>query len=168
MGYNNTLGYPKTAVGTDIPSQSNWVEYPLTIGATTTPPTKGTVAFDKAYWKRDGDSIKIRYTYAQTGAGSAGSGNYLFPLPPGFTIDATRVRIGVSRQTSSILGTGYLYTGNESTIVVFPFDTKNLILGVPTSATAISTISDSAAALSNTSESIQFTAEMPVLEFAIR
>jgi microcystin-dependent protein len=68
--------------------------YPLTIGATTTPPTKGTIVQDIATWTRRGDKMAWNYRYKQSSAGGAGSGSYLFPLPSGFTIDTTKHPIG--------------------------------------------------------------------------
>lgn len=59
---------------------TDFASYSLTIGAATTPPTPGT-STSSAKWRRVGDSMEIIYYFAQTGAGSGGSGTYLFPLP---------------------------------------------------------------------------------------
>lgn len=55
----------------------------ITIGATTTAPTKGTVVTDKVQMQRIGDHGHFVYDYLQSSAGSAGSGDYLFTLPKG-------------------------------------------------------------------------------------
>ncbi len=49
---------------------------------------KGTTSIDKVYWRRVGSACEVRYTYLQTGAGTAGTGDYLFSLPIG-TFDST-------------------------------------------------------------------------------
>lgn len=55
----------------------------MSIGATTTAPTKGTIVRDKVWRKRLGDVGTFRYEYEHNGAGSAGSGDYLFTLAGG-------------------------------------------------------------------------------------
>lgn len=66
--------------------------YTLTIGATTTAPTLGTTPVNNAQWRRVGDCMEVRYDFQQSTAGTAGSGNYLFPLPAGYSIDLTKVQ----------------------------------------------------------------------------
>ena len=55
----------------------------LTIEATTTDPTKGTVSTDYTSIKQIGSMGLVKVNYYQTAAGSAGSGAYLFTLPDG-------------------------------------------------------------------------------------
>ena len=66
--------------------------YTLTIGATTTAPTLGTTPVNNAQWRRVGGCMEVRYDFQQSTAGTAGSGNYLFPLPAGYSIDLTMVQ----------------------------------------------------------------------------
>ncbi len=61
----------------------------MTITGATTNPTKGTTSRDKVYWRREGQYAFISYQYLQTVAGAAGSGEYIFALPTGMTIDTT-------------------------------------------------------------------------------
>lgn len=61
----------------------------VTIGATTTPPTKGTVTCDHLWWDRDGKFANFRYEYRHTVAGTAGTGDYLLPVSAVGTIDTT-------------------------------------------------------------------------------
>lgn len=63
----------------------------VTIEATTTNPTKGTVNTDKFWYKKSGDSGEFRIEYSQTTGGSAGSGDYIFKLPNGLQFDLTKV-----------------------------------------------------------------------------
>jgi hypothetical protein len=65
---------------------SPWVDGgAITITAVTTNPTKGTMARDKVYWRRNGQLIHARYIYSQsaTGSSATGSGDYLYTLPIG-------------------------------------------------------------------------------------
>jgi hypothetical protein len=75
------------------PMVTDWQSYTLNIGATTTAPTKGTVAVDTARWRRVGDSMEVYYTYRQSAGGSAGSGTYLFPLPTGYSVDTSKISL---------------------------------------------------------------------------
>lgn len=80
---------------------SNWVSYPLIIGAVTTSPNKATTPdVDSACWRRSGDSMEITYSYAHTNnaGAAAGSGIYLFSLPSGYTIDSSKVVISADTQ----------------------------------------------------------------------
>jgi hypothetical protein len=75
------------------PAMSDWQDGgAVTIEATTTNPTKGTVLRDKVWWRRVGDSAEIRFEYEQSTGGSAGSGDYLWGLPAGLSIDLAKVQ----------------------------------------------------------------------------
>jgi hypothetical protein len=75
-----------------ITTCTNWTDAgAMTIGATTTPPTKGTTTVDKVYWRRVGDSMEVRLDYRQGAAGAAGSGSYLITIPGGYSIDSGKV-----------------------------------------------------------------------------
>ena len=52
------------------------------IATTSTAGTKGTTSTDMVKWRRIGSEADIIYSYVQTGAGTAGSGDYLISLPP--------------------------------------------------------------------------------------
>lgn len=62
------------------------------ITATSSNPTKGTSVTDTMYWRRIGDSMQVTINYRQTAAGSSGSGDYLFQIPTGYSIDTTKVK----------------------------------------------------------------------------
>lgn len=86
---------------------SDWTPYTLSIGATTTAPTFGTITVNNAEWRRVGDSMEIQYSFVQTSGGSAGTGVYLFPLPTGYAIDTTKFDTTTSAATMSpIVGSG--------------------------------------------------------------
>lgn len=50
-------------------------------------PVKGTVQTDQVYYSRQGNRAQVRFRYAQTTAGTSGTGEYLFNLPSGMAID---------------------------------------------------------------------------------
>jgi hypothetical protein len=62
---------------------------PLT--ATTSNPTKGTMAVDKIWMSRDGEHANFRVEMRYTAAGSSGTGDYLFGLPSGLSAKTTNV-----------------------------------------------------------------------------
>ena len=78
-----------------IPAKSNmtdWIDGGLLdIGATTTAPTKGTATVDQVWYRRVGGNMEVRYEYKQTTAGTAGSGDYLFKIPGGYSVDTTKI-----------------------------------------------------------------------------
>jgi tail fiber protein len=107
-------------------AETGWMDAgAITIGATTTSPTKPTtVPYDHVFWKRSGNMAHLKYTYqsdATTGS-AAGTGAYLFGLPTGIafgpsitpvaTIFATAVRSEAVK--SSIPGVGAAGTDSVS------------------------------------------------------
>ncbi len=92
------------------------------IAATTTAGTKGTNTTDQMYWRRVGPNAEIRFSYVQTAAGTAGTGDYIFTLPTGLTADTTRVAAfatisaGGTVQPSNSLGYCQLYGSTGPTI----------------------------------------------------
>jgi len=75
-------------------AQTDWINAgALTIGGSTTAPTKATVTItDEVFWKRSGDTAFVRMYYKHTAAAgsAAGSGTYLFTNPTGLTIDTAK------------------------------------------------------------------------------
>lgn len=98
---NGTSGYVLTSNGgTNAPSwqqatgggvSAPWSTYTMTVTATSSNPTKGTVLKEIAAYNIVGKMLFIKYNYRQGGAGSAGTGTYLYSLPPGVTIDTTYI-----------------------------------------------------------------------------
>jgi hypothetical protein len=80
----------KMSTTIEVPVVTEWVDAgPITITATTTNPTKGTATIDSAKWRQVGDHYEVEYTYRQTTAGTAGSGEYRFSLPSGIEFDSS-------------------------------------------------------------------------------
>jgi hypothetical protein len=63
---------------------------PITFGATTTAPTKGTISIDYVKYRNiGGKEYEVEYNFLQTTAGTTGTGDYLFTLPAGLQFDFT-------------------------------------------------------------------------------
>lgn len=134
-----SVGPVSVPVGAPV---TDWVDAgPITISATGTPPTKGTTTIDKVRWRRVGDSAIIKYEFAQTTGGSAGSGTYLLKMPTGLKIDTTKLTAstqflddinatvskapmssGMIRNTSGGAGEAFLKVYDQDTFTVFGTD----------------------------------------------
>lgn len=109
-----------------IPSIS--VTQSLTIGAVTTPPTKGTIGTEKYYWSRIGDKMKINWNFHQSTGGSGGSGAYLFPIPGGLAIDTTKFGVA-SNPGMSVCGSANFTTVSDNAMgSVIGYDANNLAM----------------------------------------
>lgn len=104
--------------------------YTLTITGTTSNPSVGTTTLNSAKWRRIGDSMEILYQMKTTGGGAGGSGTYLFNLPPGYSIDTSKITADTGGV--SIVGSA----GNDSAPanggrlgVAFVYDTTHLAIG---------------------------------------
>lgn len=98
---------------------TDWQAFPSVAAGTlitgsTSNPTYGTIAQNVAYWRRVGDSMEIVWDYRHTAAGSAGSGIYLFNLPLGYQVDATRLPANTS-QFDSVVGDFKVFSANAGT-----------------------------------------------------
>lgn len=98
----------KSEVTRDTALITPWTSFTESITATGTYPMKATSPDeDLAHWRRVGDTMEINYVYySASSAGAAdGSGLYLFSIPPGFTIDTTKVYPSTDLYIHSIVGT---------------------------------------------------------------
>jgi len=125
--------YSSTNADTDWNNISN-VSAGTFITATTTNPAYGTVATNKAQWKRQGSDLLLRWDYRQTTAGTAGSGQYLINIPAetGCVIDTTKAPTStfaspLAAGKNSNVGTFYYGDlSNDGLGQVFPFSTTQL------------------------------------------
>jgi hypothetical protein len=99
---NIEFDYNTDVIGSVI---GEWTDYTLTVGATTTAPTFGTTPTRRASWRRVGSNAEIGIALETSTAGTDGSGDYLVSMPPGVTIDLTKVKVG-QRLGSSVIGAG--------------------------------------------------------------
>ena len=84
-----------------VTSSSGWTSFTTTVTATTTNPTQGTGVTKSSYYIQVGKTLFIQFFYSQTGGGAGGSGDYLFNIPPGFTINTT---VSPALNTLAVLG----------------------------------------------------------------
>ena len=110
------IGPNNTTVGAAI---GEWTPFTLEITSSGTPPTKATNPdVDEAFWRRIGDSMEIMWTYEHTPADSAGAtggnGPYTFQIPPGYTIDDSKVRISSNAFGGSTVGIAGLFNGQDN------------------------------------------------------
>lgn len=92
---------------------SPWRSFVPSIGGSSGDPTKSTNAsvIDVGFWRREGDSIRVRYSYAAPGTNTAslgGTGRYIFRVPTGLLIDLNKINpAGISiSQNRYVVGQG--------------------------------------------------------------
>jgi hypothetical protein len=76
-------------VQNELISYSNVISNTITIGATTTAPTKGTTLVDRIVHSRIGSRLIADYQFEMSSAGGSGSGDYLYSLPSGLSFDSS-------------------------------------------------------------------------------
>lgn len=104
----------------------------MTVTATTTSPTKGTTTTDDVSYRVIGDMLIAKYTLVMTGAGTAGSGTYLFAMPAGYKIDTTALK-GVpgspATNFTSMVGYGHAEGGGTGfAFIVEVYDEDRLFV----------------------------------------
>lgn len=130
---SNGNTYSSTNADTDWTNLSN-VSAGTLITATTTSPTYGTTAVNKAQWKRQGSDLLIKWDYRQTSAGTNGSGVYLFNIPSstGCVIDTSKTPansgvVNLASSTDSTVGSFTYADGpNDGYGSVFVHSTSQL------------------------------------------
>lgn len=159
IAVNPSTGPPSGSITTP------WAQYTMTIGGTTTAPTKGTVAVDKAFWRRVGDSMEITYNYRQTAVGAAGSGTYYFPLPSGYVVDTTK--LGVLSSVGTLVGSAQAYAGSIFTGTVWYLGSSALSIQVSNDTTAVNSLGSGFAGLGNGTVEYSFAAKVPIVGWDI-
>lgn len=96
----------------------------LEITSTGTPPTKGTIEFDKTRYRIDGKHIYIQHAFRQTTTGANGTKDYLFAVPK--SIDLSKYVA-----YSTVEGRGpYILKSNLGKIQIANLGTSSLMDGV--------------------------------------
>lgn len=147
---------------------TDWRTYDLIIGGETTAPTKATTTVvDSAKWRRVGDSMEIMFVYMHTDVtgAAAGSGRYLFGLPPGFTVNESKLN-GDPNNTgaSNIIGVGGIVYGSLflDAYVRYAFST-GIILQVSETATGHLAVSSTNRSIAgNSTITYSFKATVPI------
>lgn len=150
---------------------SDWVSYTPTISAVTTPPSLGTNT-QSTRWRRVGNMMEIEFIIKQTGAGSAGSGVYLFPLPTGYTIDTSKYQLSdLSNNPGSNIGDFDYWisgTGNQAVGWAVPYTTTQFGFPlVPSSSGSGSYWGSGQADFGNTTLNVSFRARFQCSQFSI-
>lgn len=109
--FNAVSVSPLSLMGVTTTAVNQWANYSMVIGAVTSAPALGTVANNLAQWRRVGADMELEYNLVQTGAGSAGTGTYLFPLPVGYTVDWTKISASATYNNNVPVGTGRVVDG---------------------------------------------------------
>ena len=86
-----------------------------TLTSTNTDVSKGTIVNDVIHTKREGDLLKVFWTYEHSTAG-AGTGTYLLKIPNDLTIDSSKIVVSTD-PTTGHCGEGVL-DGSSQTIVM--------------------------------------------------
>jgi len=110
----------------------------MTIGATTTAPTKGTAAFDRIGYANVSTGAFVRGSLKLSSAGSAGSGDYLITLPGGQQFaDGTRYDTTVyggsaAWSTDAAIGNASIInvSGSIGLGQIIPFDATRFRIGL--------------------------------------
>lgn len=107
----------------------------ITIGATTTAPTKGTIVYDRVRYRQiNSTTYEVDYNYAQSTTGTAGSGDYLFSLPGGLTwgagVTVTTLTTDEAKINRAIAAAGIFgdTSGRFRTLAVSPYSTTQFRL----------------------------------------
>lgn len=143
--------------------------YTMPITATSVNPTKGAaIVVDSAQYCFFPNSklMIIKYNYHQTTGGTAGTGDYLFGLPPGFTVDTTKIPGLVANSVvGSVIGSTLVTSGGSIGIGVARLNnTTTFKLMVVDSGTLNATfINSTFFQLSVAAVSYSFTVEVPIL-----
>lgn len=152
----------------DHKCETPWVTYTMTIGSTGAAPTKGTTSVDRAQWKRDGDDMLVRYEYNQTAAGSAGTGNYRFPIANAATwsIDTAKLTPSTNTYGSGFAGCAEVQENTtENPAVVSAADSTNFLLSKANAINDYVVIGAGNADLGTTTIRYQFIARVPILNW---
>ncbi|MCB1317978.1 MAG: hypothetical protein KDK27_18565, partial [Leptospiraceae bacterium] len=113
---------------------TNWVSYAMIIDSSNSGgyTIASAPVTNSARWRRNGDSMEIRYEYAHTNnAGTAnGTGYYVYRLPPGYSIDTGKVALNTTPAVAggSVVGTGQVNASTISDLTVFPFNANGVVM----------------------------------------
>ena len=146
-----------------------WTAFTPSIDAVTTAPVLADTHKKKAAYKVVGKSLHIIWSYShilQTGS-TDGTGDYLFPIPAGYTIDVSKVDLASVEGTfgyGTPVGNGRImndFGGGHLSVVVGDANNLKLIAdnGVPSQYFVSSTYFG----LFDNNKKILFTAEIPIL-----
>jgi hypothetical protein len=168
VGKPNITGVDVTPfVNIPQPTITEWADAgPIQIGAVTTAPTKGTISEDKVRWRQVGQDYEVEFTYQQSTAGTAGSGDYLVNLPSGIQFDSSQnfytgtvgsvTNVSANAAVLSSTGNLTLGTGNTGYLTAIAYDSGRFRLQGDNLYTTRNVISSGFYPLSSASISYKF------------
>lgn len=149
---------------------TDWTSFTTTITGSSSNPTLGTNTAT-SFWRRVGDSMEISVEIAQTGAGSAGSGTYLFSLPSGYTIDTTKVTAStaaIGMPSGNIVGSARFGNSNSAASnssipgEVWVYNTTNLAIVGSSAAIQEMALGSTFVAMSASTWNVVYFARVPI------
>ena len=172
---STALQFTNVVVGPGIQPQGavvgewNTVSSPTIFGSTTNPTKGGTIYADVMYWRQVGSTMELRYQYRQQSAGTAGSGNYLFPIPAGLTINSAAIH-SVGTSALPVFGSAFIGDAAYLSGSVIAASTTRLSLVFPagggTAGNSILGSGSTGYTLANANSSYGFEATIPIAEWA--
>lgn len=149
------------------PAMTDWQQYTLAVTSTGTSPTKGTIVSDEAFYRRVGDSVEIAYSFYQSSAGTAGTGDYRFSLPAGLEIDQNKLSTNIAINVLGIVGTAGVFstTSGHQTGYVEAIALSPSLLQIRTGddTSSPNTMNSATNNFANTDLRISFSALIPVV-----
>lgn len=159
---NFSLGPASMTTG---PPMTDWVTFSMVITAPTINPTKiASPDFDKAMWRRVGDSMEIYWDYyaVAANAGNGGSGTYAFKIPAGYTIDTSKVTTNVNQ--TNHMGSGSLFAGsNNGACIVSYTDTTHLGVACIDGANTLNYVGSAYGGIDSAQIGYSFHAKIPIV-----
>lgn len=150
----------------DTATVTAWASYSMTIGGSTTAPTKASSpSVDSAMWRRVGDSMEITYVYRHTNnsGAAAGSGTYLFSLPSGYSIDSNKVSVTTSNSINSLLGSAKGISSSEFLGYVWAYSSTQLAICITSTSSAFGqSVGSGPSPMDGSSVAYSFTASVPI------
>lgn len=111
-----------------------WDSFTPTVGATTTAPTLGITVVHRFSFQTVGKTLHYSYYLKTSSAGTAGTGVYTIPLPPGVSIDPAYLTYAVVLPQNfdpngSSIGAGFCCASGttDAACIVMAFDATNLV-----------------------------------------
>lgn len=186
-GTTNTWGLERTnltrwrVVGSDNPlmvetpeaTQGNvvgpWIQYQPELTGLSGNPTRATTHSEKAYWRRVGDSMEIMYSYyAADPTGSApGASSYAWSLPPGHTIDTSKVHTGFGSSAAALGSASLSNTGgtNPRQAYAFAWDANTFGIAGLTAGDVVTPVGNGYFTINGPDTTYTFQARVPIAEW---
>jgi hypothetical protein len=162
---------PQSPYLTVMQAVGPWTSYPLSITGVTANPSKGTITSEVAQWRRVGSNMEILYNLIQTTVGATtGTGDYIFSLPSGYTVDFSKFQTAVGGSLGFTLqGVSHIVTTTPAEFIgeveVLPTTPGGVFLEINSASGVTQHISSTYSAL-NTITEIHFACTVPIAQWS--